>query len=438
MDYQASIQYLEKEVGFGSVPGLERIELLMEKMGHPERRLSVIHIAGTNGKGSAAAMLSAILQAAGYRVGCYTSPHLERYNERFLIDGVEISDADFAAEISYAKALCEELEREGKPIPTLFEIITGAAFHYFASQKIDLLLLEVGLGGKYDATNLVPAPLLSLIMSISFDHTEFLGNTLEEIAAEKAGIIKKNCPVVLYSQEHIVYNTVKERAEALSAPFYCLQDAEITVASQTLEGTVFSVKNKAFSLENLELSLLGSYQIPNAVAVLEACRVLQMKGLALSEAAIRYGLKHARWAGRMEICGRTPLVLLDGAHNADGIARLAESLSVYFAEKKVTLILGVLGDKEYEKMAELLLPYADPVILTEPHSERKLDVFSLAQSISSYQGRVYLEKEIEAAYEKALSLTPPDGILLCCGSLYMIGAMRTYLKQRRNGGMSRV
>lgn len=430
MNYQECIYYLEKEVGFGSVPGLERIESLCEKLGNPEQKLSVIHIAGTNGKGSAVAMLSSILKEAGYRVGTYTSPHLDRYNERFLINGEEISDTDFAAEITLMKETCAELAAEGKDVPTLFEIVTGAAFHYFYEQKVDILILEVGLGGKYDATNIVPHPLLSLIMSISIDHTDFLGDTIEKIAAEKAGIIKKNCPVVLYSQDDIVYNIMKDVANQMDAPLYCLKDAEITITSQTLEGTVFSVKHKSMSLENLELSLLGSYQIDNCLTVLEACEVLRKNGLALSEEAIRKGLKNARWAGRMEICGRNPLVILDGAHNADGIAQLAKSLSIYFKDKKVTLILGVLGDKEYHKMAEYILPYAGSVILTEPHSERKLDVFSLARSISNHTGTIYTEKEIEDAFEKALSITPADGIILCCGSLYMIGAMRSYLKNK--------
>ena len=430
MNYQECIHYLEEEVGFGSVPGLERIKCLCERLGNPQQKLSVIHIAGTNGKGSAVAMLSSILKEAGYRVGTYTSPHLEKYNERFLINGKEISDEDFTREITLMKNICEELAAEGKAVPTLFEIVTGVAFHYFAEQKVDVLILEVGLGGRYDATNIVAEPLLSLIMSISIDHTDFLGDSIEKIAAEKAGIIKKNCPVVLYSQDEIVYNMVKDAADRMDAPFYCLNDAEIDVASQTLEGTVFSVKNKSMSLEKVELPLLGSYQISNCVTVLEACRVLKKRGLQLSEEAVRRGLKNAHWAGRMEICRKEPLVILDGAHNEDGIHQLAKSLSVYFRDKKVTLILGVLGDKEYHKMAEHILPHADSVILTEPHSERKLDVFTLARSISNHNGTIYTEKEIEDAYEKALSLTPAEGIILCCGSLYMIGAMRTYITNR--------
>jgi len=430
MNYNECIRYLEEEVGFGSVPGLERIQALCDKLGNPEKKLSVIHVAGTNGKGSAVAMLTSILQAAGYRVGTYTSPHLECYNERFIINGQQISDNDFAKEITLMKEICMELANEGQAVPTLFEIVTGAAFHYFAEQKIDVLVLEVGLGGKYDATNIIPAPLLSLIMSISIDHTDFLGDSIEKIASEKAGIIKKNCPVVLYSQSEMIYNIMWTKAQEMDAPFYCSHNTEIHISSQTLEGTVFSLKNDLLDMKDLELPLLGSYQIKNCITVLEACAVLQKSGLSLSEKAIRCGLKKARWAGRMEICGKEPLVLLDGAHNADGILQLANSIKTYFENRKVTLILGVLGDKEYNKMAEVILPHADTVILTEPHSERKLDVFSLARSISEYKGTIYMEKEIENAYEKALSITPPDGIVLCCGSLYMIGAMKTYITNR--------
>lgn len=431
MEYQEAIRYLEEEVGFASVPGLARMQCLCEKLGNPERKLSVVHIGGTNGKGSAVAMLSSVLAATGYRVGAFTSPHLERYNERYRINGAEISDADFAQEISLMRQICDTLQEEGKPHPTLFEILTGAAFHYFYTQQVDILILEVGLGGKFDATNVVPCPLLSVLMSISMDHTDFLGDTLAQIAAEKAGIIKKNCPVVLYPQEKTVYNIIKEAANRANAPLYCPENAEIRIALQTLAGTVFSVKSEQLSFEQLELSLLGSYQLQNCLTVLEACSVLQKNGLAISEKAIRSGLCNVRWAGRMEICGREPLVILDGAHNADGIARLAESLALYFHDKKATLILGVLGDKEYKKMAEQILPFSHTLILTEPHSERKLDAFALAHSIVHYNGRIYVEREIEAAYEKALSLTPKTGIILCCGSLYMIGAMRAYINKRK-------
>lgn len=427
MNYQESIDYLEKEIGFASCPGLERIRQLMKKLGNPEKKLKVIHIAGTNGKGSAAAMLSSVLQEAGYRTACYTSPHLERYNERFLINGQEISDASFAAIMSKTRAAWEQLVAEGKDEPTLFEVVTAAAYLYFAEEDVDIAIMEVGLGGKYDATNIIEAPILSIIMSISMDHTDFLGNSIEQIAAEKAGIIKKNCPVVLYSQEEIVYNIVKNRAYTLDAPLFCPEDAEIKISSQSLDGTIFDVKSIEFIYENLFLPLLGQHQTQNCVTILAACEVLRKYGYSINQNHIYQGIAKTFWAGRMEICKKTPLVILDGAHNTDGIRRLSENIRVYFGNKKITLILGVLGDKEYKKMAEMILPFAHQVVLTEPHSERKLDAEKLAQVLLRKDLPFYIEPEIENAYKKALKITDENEVILCCGSLYMIGALRSYI-----------
>lgn len=427
MNYQQSIDYLEKEVGFASVPGLSRIQALLERMGNPQEQLRCIHIAGTNGKGSASALLSSILMENGFRVGVYTSPHLEKYNERFRINGKDIPDEDFAAEITLVREHCEKMHLDGEDVPTLFEIVTAAAFHYFSRQNVDLAIIEVGLGGTYDATNVITRPLLSLIMSISIDHTDFLGDTIEQIAAEKCGIIKKNSPVVLYSQEKIVYNIAEAAAQAAGAPFYCETDTKIHVISQTLEETVFSVENRLISYQDIHLPLLGNYQIQNCITVLNACAVLQKYGLALTEQHILEGIRRTRWAGRMEICGRNPLILLDGAHNADGIKQLASALPLYAKEKKITLVLGVLGDKEYELMASEIFPLIHQAILTEPVSERKLDVELLKKTVLPYGKPVYVEKEIENACKKARKLTKAEDMILCCGSLYMIGEIRKIL-----------
>ncbi|WP_352399045.1 folylpolyglutamate synthase/dihydrofolate synthase family protein [Anaerotignum sp.] len=427
MNYEESIFYLEEEIGFASCPGLERITQLMEKLGNPEKQLKTVHIAGTNGKGSATAMLSSILQEGGYRTAAYTSPHLEKYNERFLINGKEISDEAFSRVITKTKNACKELVKEGKDAPTLFEVITGAAFLYFAEENVDIAIMEVGLGGRFDATNIIENPVLSIIMSISLDHAEFLGDTIEQIALEKSGIIKKSCPVVLYSQEELVYNIVKNRAEALQAPFYCQKEAAIKVSSQTLEGTIFDVNTPTFVYNNLFLPLLGIHQVQNCVTVLAACEILKEKGFPLTKNQICSGISNTFWAGRMEICRTSPLVMLDGAHNVDGIRRLAESVRNYFENRKITLVLGVLGDKEYEQMAELILPFANQVVLTEPHSQRKLDANKLANIVFRKELPFYIEPEIENAYQKALQITPETDIILCCGSLYMIGALRSYI-----------
>lgn len=427
MNYQESIYYLEQEIGFASCPGLERITNLMIQLGNPEKKLRVIHIAGTNGKGSAVAMLSAVLQAAGYRTGSYTSPHLERYNERFVINGEEISNEAFAALLTTVKSACLAMQTKGQEVPTLFEVVTAAAYLYFAQQQVDFAIMEVGLGGRFDATNIISQPILSLIMSISLDHTDYLGNTIAEIAKEKSGIIKKNCPVVLYSQDELVYNIVRKEAEKLHAPFYCTTDATVTISSQTQKGTVFSVKASHFAYEDLFLPLLGLHQVQNCIAVLEACAVLQKNGVALSAAQVRLGIGSAFWAGRMEICKEHPMVILDGAHNVDGIRRLAEGMELYFKDKDITLVLGVLGDKEYRQMAADILPLANRVILTEPHSERKLTAQKLAAVITNRALPVLIEPVLEDAYLRAVALAAEDGIILCCGSLYMIGALRTHI-----------
>ncbi len=422
MNYMESIKYLEEEVGFASVPGLSRIQALLKRLGNPEKKLCCIHVAGTNGKGSSVAMLSSVLRESGCKTASYTSPHLHRYNERFVINGQEISD-----EISLMRAHCEAMAAAGEDVPTLFEIVTAAAFHYFAEQQVDIAVMEVGLGGTYDATNVIEAPLLSLIMSISMDHMDYLGNTLSDIAREKCGIIKKNCPVVLYSQEKIVYNMAKEMAQALSAPFYCETENQISVHKQDFDGTIFSVKNHLIDYQEMTLPLSGDYQISNCITVLNACAILQQLGLPLTEETIRRGILHASWNGRMEVVKKHPLVLLDGAHNADGIAKLAQSLPHYVNGKKITLVLGVLGDKEYPLMLSEIFPLIHQAVLTEPLSERKLDLGSLAKATAHFHKPVILEKEIPRAFDRALEITDSEDMILCCGSLYMIGEIREYI-----------
>ena len=287
--------------------------------------------------------------------------------------------------------------------------------------------MEVGLGGTYDATNVIEAPLLSLIMSISMDHMDYLGNTLSDIAREKCGIIKKNCPVVLYSQEKIVYNMAKEMAQALSAPFYCETENQISVHKQDFDGTIFSVKNHLIDYQEMTLPLSGDYQISNCITVLNACVILQQLGLPLTEETIRRGILHASWNGRMEVLKKHPLVLLDGAHNADGIAKLAQSLPHYVNGKKITLVLGVLGDKEYPLMLSEIFPLIHQAVLTEPLSERKLDLGSLAKATAHFHKPVILEKEIPHAFDRALEITDSEDMILCCGSLYMIGEIREYI-----------
>ncbi|NLK37067.1 MAG: bifunctional folylpolyglutamate synthase/dihydrofolate synthase [Epulopiscium sp.] len=427
MQYNEAISYINQITPLGFRLGLERIQALLDAIGNPEKKLRCIHVAGTNGKGSACAMLKSILTEAGYRTAVYTSPHLEDYTERFEVNGVPITKEEFAQEVAYLIPFCKTLEEDVVGHPTVFELLTAVAFHYFAAQQVDIVLLEVGLGGRFDATNVIEAPLLSLIMSIGMDHMDYLGNTIEEIASEKGGIIKENSPTVLYSQSDVVYNKIAEICKNKSSHLYYVKKNHIKVLKQDLSQTVFSVTNEFFSYPNITLSLLGTYQIENCCAVLLACHVLQSQGISITEKAILNGIKNACWNGRMELIQKNPTVIIDGAHNVDGIEMLVTSIIHYFSSKNITLLLGVLEDKEYNKMVQAILPYVKTIVLTEPHNERKLSVAQLEKELSHWQGNVYKNPDIGQAYSLALQLTPPEDVLICCGSLYMIGKLRTYL-----------
>jgi len=433
MNYQEALCYLENISPTGIQLGIFRMEILLKKLGNPEKRLSVIHIAGTNGKGSTSAMLSAILTESGYHTGMYTSPHLVQYNERYSIDGKEISNHDFSKYMEIIKDACDEMVTQNQGQPTVFEILTALGFLYFFQENVDILILEVGLGGRFDATNVITKPLLSIITSIGMDHMDYLGNTLDEISYEKGGIIKKNCPVVLYSQQDLVYNQIVGICRKQNAPLFYEPETNFDFIEKSLDKTVFHIKNTTYAYENLTLSLAGAYQPFNCATVLLACEVLNKKGLAIPENHIRTGLMNVSWAGRMECIQKNPLVLLDGAHNADGIEMLVHSLKDYFESQKITLLLGVLGDKEYEKMARELLPLVDYIVLTEPKNERKLSVDILEQTIQKLGKTAQKNCTISEALPLALKHTKKDGVLLCCGSLYMIGEIRKLMIY--NGGI---
>ncbi len=425
MDYIDALRYIDNISGLGSKLELTRISGLLERLGNPQEKLKVIHVAGTNGKGSVCSMLTSILMSEGYRTALYTSPHLERYNERYMIDGVEISNDDFAKYMNIIKEKADTMYQENIGRPTVFEQLTALAFLYFYDNDVDYAVIEVGLGGRFDATNVVKKPVLSVIASISFDHTEFLGNTLESIAFEKGGIIKPGCPTVLYRQDKRVYDVIKGLCDERGSKLYYADDETIDVISQDIDGTVMSVKNDLYEYEKVVLPLVGEYQIKNCSLVLLAAHALKEAGVELKRESILNGIKTVRWNGRMEICRRNPIVVLDGAHNPDGIAMLAKSVKKYFSGKRIMLLMGVLGDKQYDLMASEIVPMADTVVITEPASERALSVSSFEKTVKKFCDNVYSFENIGEAYDFALSLTGERDVLLCAGSLYLIGGLRT-------------
>ena len=395
---------------FTHEPGLEVMQALMARLGDPQRRLRCVHIAGTNGKGSCAAMTASVLRAAGYRTGLFTSPDLVTMSERIRVDGVNIKTSDFASVTARVKTASA-----GLPEPSYFEKITAAAFLYFAEQGCDYVVLETGLGGRLDATNILESPVCSAIMPIGFDHTGVLGDTLPTIAGEKAGILKPGCPAVCAFQDTDALTVIQTIAKAKGCPLRLVDITKIHPHSHSPAGQVFSYGE----LENVELSLLGSHQIQNACAVIETARTL-----GLDDATIRKGLKHAAWPCRFEYIPGTPPFLLDGAHNTHGAAALAAGLREYFPGQKFTMVMGVMADKNYSDILALMEPLAERFITLAPDSPRALPAGELAGMIKTAPATA------ADSIDEAVALAKSCGNPVCAfGSLYYIGTVRALLTE---------
>ena len=424
MTYQEAIDFMIQSYTRGKKQGFEAMRAVLAEMGEPQRNLRVIHVAGTNGKGSVCAMLTSVLMAAGYTVGTFTSPHLERFNERIALNGGAIADAAFAAHIARVEAAVRVVLSEGVQL-SYFELLLAAAFSFFASEQADIVILEAGIGGRLDATNLLPECLLAVITSVGLDHMDMLGSTIEEITEEKGGIIKKNCPVVLYSAEDRVYNRICDIASAQNAVLYCERDARITLHKDDIDGICFDIKTALYHYDGLTLSLCGAYQPRNAATTVLAVQALRDSGLRITDEDMRKGLAKAVWPGRMEIIGREPLFVLDGAHNREAAALLAETVRKYFAGRHVTAIVGVLRGKEYEYIVNTVTESADAVVLTSPaYAVRALPPSELFVALRNKNRLVLTESDYRRALAVALRITPVGGVVLCAGSLYLVGDVR--------------
>lgn len=408
MDTLSFLDFYTATPKFTHEPGLEVMQALTARLGDPQAGLRCVHIAGTNGKGSCAAMTASVLQAAGYRTGLFTSPDLVSMAERIRINGVNITKHHFADITARVKTACV-----GLPEPSYFEKITAAAFLYFAEQGCDYVVLETGLGGRLDATNIIQSPACSVIMPIGFDHIGVLGNTLSAIAEEKAGILKPGCPAVCAPQGTEALRVIKKAAAEKNSPLQLVDITKIISLAHSPAGQVFSYGN----MKNVELSLLGNHQIQNACAVIETARTL-----GIGEAAIRAGLKAARWPCRFEYFPDTPAFLLDGAHNAHGAAALAAGLREYFPGRKFTMVMGVMADKDYTDILALMEPLAERFITLAPDSPRAMPPKELAAMIKT------VPAEAANSIGEAVALAREYGTPVCVfGSLYYIGAVRTLL-----------
>ncbi len=407
MTMPEALEFIQSASWTARKPGLERITELTHRLGNPQKGLRFLHITGTNGKGSVAAMLSAVLQRAGYRTGFFTSPHLRVYNERIQIDGVCISDADFCA-------LADELRTAAVGIdPSEFDLLTAMGLAYFQRRACDLVILEVGLGGRLDSTNVIPPPEAAVITGISLEHTEYLGNTLEKIAVEKAGIIKPGTSVVMQAQTPEAEAVVHARCAALGCSLQTTVQA--VRRSGGLEGQRLDYRDR----QDVFLRLSGIYQCQNAAVALDTVDLLRRKGYQIPEEAVRDGLAAAEWPGRFEVLRQTPLLILDGAHNPGGAAALAESLETYLPGQKLTFILGVMAGKDRQAMLAPVLPYAEKFLTVSPESPRALDADELAEELRQMGFAAESSGTLQAA------LAQVAGVPACIfGSLYLVGEIR--------------
>src|SRR6267142_1616890 len=441
MNYDAAVRYLlslGRELAAPTQAAaakfdLENITVLSDRLGRPDRAYPTAHIAGTNGKGSTAAFLESILRKAGFRTGLNTSPHLEKIHERIRVNGVEISDADFAETLTRIQVLIEELLAAGKlrAHPTYFECVTAMAFQYFAESRVDFGVFEVGLGGRLDATNIL-SPAISLISRIDFDHENFLGHSLREIAGEKAGILKRGVPVVVASQRAEALEVILKRAKEVGCPVVEVPLAYQVAGESVLGGCVRARVTEVATGWNATLApqLAGRFQLQNAMNALAAARNLSTRGYRIPERAIEQGIASAVWPGRLEKLQSRPDIYVDGAHNPGAARELAGFWQENFAGRKIFLLYGALRDKAVDEIAGLLFPQAAEVVFTEPRTSRAISASQLSEIAAHLAEHSSVIPDAEQALDYLVSKARPEDAVFVTGSLYLVGQLRQYWKQR--------
>ena len=410
MNYEEAIEYIHSVSWTFCKPGLERISELCERLGNPEKKLKFIHVAGTNGKGSFCSMLDSVLRAAGYKAGLYTSPYIKEFNERMRVMGENIDNETLADITARVKPIADKMSDK----PTEFELITAIAFQYFYEAGCEVVVLEAGMGGRLDSTNVIRNPLLSVITGISLDHTDYLGDTVEKIAAEKAGIIKDFAPVLYGGEDDAARTVIKAAADERGSEYFDVDYKNIKNLKSTLEGSQFDFANH----EDIKIKLLGLYQPKNASLVLSAVDVLRAHGMNIPENAVKTGLLEASWPARFEIISKTPLIIFDGAHNPQGISSAVESIHRYFDEK-VYVLTGVLRDKNYKFIAKKLSEIAERAFTMTPDNKRALSAEEYADELSAAGITASPSPDIKTAFLSARESAEKDGKpLVCLGSLY--------------------
>ena len=417
---------------FGMVLGLDRMEELLRRLGNPQDDLKVIHVAGTNGKGSVSKYLEEGLSACGYKMGLYTSPYIETFNERIRYDGADISDEDLEYYGQKVVSAAEVMVADGLDSPTEFEVVTAIAFLYFADRQADITILEVGLGGIGDSTNVVKSPLASVITSISYDHMAQLGSSLAEIAVNKAGIIKTGCPVIANVPQRDAAKIIARKAYAMGSRLYDISGIRAAVSDETPFSQKVSMELYEKSYSDVEISMVGRHQAENLKTALATLEILRKSGaVKLDREALYEGLKRARQPGRFEVISEDPLVIIDGAHNEAGAQALQETMAQHFAGKKILLVAGILADKEIDSIVKFLTKITDHIIVTEPDNPRKLAAEKLAGHVADFGVAAEAVSDVEAAVHRAKELADGYDVILFAGSLYLIGDVRRLWRNER-------
>ena len=415
MDYKEALAYISGVEFFGSKPGFARMTAMLDALGNPQDGMKFVHVAGTNGKGSCAAMTASVLKAAGYKTGLYTSPYLYRFNERMQINGKEIDDAVLAELVTRVKPIAEAMEDH----PTVFEIMTAAALLWYREEACDIVVLEVGLGGRFDATNVIAAPECAVIMNIGLDHTAVLGDTLEQIAFEKAGILKPGTEAVLFQQTESVTEVVRRRCEELGVTLHVPDFDGIETEFDSLYGQSFTYKGESYALP-----LLGAHQLKNAATVLEVVEVLRARGWKLEQSDVEHGLYAVHWPGRFELLSEEPLFVVDGGHNPQCAQTVRDNLLHYFPDKRRILLLGILRDKDFAGLTAILDEAADEYICITPQSPRALPAQELADFLNRYNKPVAVCDSIRDGVSLALDRSDDGSVVCAVGSLYSVGEIR--------------
>ncbi len=430
MNYNEAVDFINNAAVFGSKLGLENIRKLLELLGNPQDNLKIIHVAGTNGKGSVCSYISHILVAAGYKTGLFTSPYLEKFTERMQVDFNNIPDDKLIEYVGILQEKIAIMTGEGFNHPTFFELNTAITLMYFNEMKCDAVVLETGLGGRFDSTNIIKNPVLSVITTIGYDHIAILGDTLGKIAFEKAGIIKTGCPVALYGDnDEEAVSVIKARALESSSEIHISDFSKIKNIKILESGYSFDYKN----LKNLKTGMLGIHQIKNACLAADAAEIISNNKLAVTENDIRHGLLNTSWPGRIEIVNKNPLIICDATHNPQGAEVLKRTINERFEGKNIVYVMGVMKDKNYEEMAKIVLKDAYGAVTVTPKWHRALDAQILLKTVKKYCKNSYAGDTIEEAVITALKLAGGDGVVCTFGSLYYIADVKKYVRENLSG-----